>query len=112
MNITHTLTDDVIVCDDVPITADHKPSASDVSSGAGMEPKVCYSLFGGVVIPDQGGRLRELEQVGGRAHEAQFDFVWCGGSDDAYRDDSTNAVSRDAFHQRCWQLEVLQYSWN
>jgi len=69
------------------------------------------SLFAiwGVVIPDQGGRLHELEQVGGRAHEAQFDFVWCGGS---YRDDSTNAISRDAFHRRCWQLEVLQHSWN
>ena len=67
----------------------------------------------GVAIPDQGAKLHKSEQVGGLAHAAQsIRVVWCGGGDDAYRDDSTDAVSRDAFRRRCWQLEVLQHSWN
>jgi hypothetical protein len=47
-------------------------------------------------------------QVGGRTHEAQFGFVWCGGNDDAYRRDNDDALSRDAYCWRCWQLKVLR----
>ena len=57
------------------------------------------------------GRLRKSEQVGGRAHEAQFGFVWSGGSA-AYRNGGADGFSRDVFRRRCWQLEVLRHRWN
>jgi hypothetical protein len=46
-------------------------------------------------------------QVGGRTHETQFGFFWRGGSD-AYRDNICDALSRDVFYRRRWQLEVLR----
>ena len=57
------------------------------------------------------GRLRKSEQVGGRAHEAQFGFVWSGGSA-AYRNGGADGFSRDVFRRRYWQLEVLRHRWN
>ena len=54
------------------------------------------------------------EQLGGGAHDTQraaaSGFDWNGGSD-AYRNDSTDALSCDLFHDWRWQLEVLR-RWN
>jgi hypothetical protein len=65
----------------------------------------------GIATPDWVDKLIQLEQVGGRAHEAQsnsaHDFVWRGGGD-AYANRRRDAFSRDRFHQRCWQIEVLR----
>jgi len=65
----------------------------------------------GIATPDWVDKLIQLEQVGGRAHEAKsnsaHDFVWRGGGD-AYANRRGDAFSRDGFHQRCWQIEVLR----
>ena len=66
----------------------------------------------GIATPDWGDKLIQLGQVGGRAHETQcICFVW-GGGGAAYRNGGADALSRDAFRRRCWQLEVLQHRWN
>jgi len=64
------------------------------------------ALHYGVATPDWGDKLIQSEQVGGRAHEAQFGFVWSGGGA-AHRNGGADAFSRDVFHRRCWKFEVL-----
>jgi hypothetical protein len=44
-----------------------------------MELEASYCALFGLATPDWSVKLMPLEQVGGRAHEAQFGFVWNGG---------------------------------
>jgi hypothetical protein len=44
-----------------------------------MELEASYCALFGLATSDWSVRLMPLEQVGGRAHEAQFSFVWNGG---------------------------------
>ncbi len=68
-----------------------------------MELEGSYRLFFELATSDWCVKLIFL---GGRTHEARFGFVW-RGSGDAYRDYICDALSRDAFRRRCWQLKVL-----
>jgi hypothetical protein len=44
-----------------------------------MELEASYCALFGLATSDWSVKLTPLEQVGGRAHEAQFGFVWNGG---------------------------------
>jgi hypothetical protein len=44
-----------------------------------MELEASYCALFGLATSDWSVKLMPLEQVGGRAHEAQFGFVWNGG---------------------------------
>ena len=72
-----------------------------------MELEASYCALFGLATSDWSVKLMPLEQVGGRAHEAQFGFVWNGGGA-AKRNRGADAFSRDAFRWRCWQLEMLR----
>ena len=47
--------------------------------GPTMELEASYCSLFGLATSDWSVKLMPLEQVGGRAHEAQFGFVWNGG---------------------------------
>jgi hypothetical protein len=48
--------------------------------GPTMELEAFYCSLFGLATSDWSVKLMPLEQVGGRAHEAQFGFVWNGGA--------------------------------
>jgi hypothetical protein len=48
-------------------------------NGPTMELEASYCALFGLATSDWSVKLTPLEQVGGRAHEAQFGFVWNGG---------------------------------